>query len=312
MNDILKAGDIVAFKAGNDWLSKAIAWFTQTDVSHTAMAYSEDSIVEMGAYGIGVHKIDISGGDSVYVMRLTSILDAAPLIRSADAYINTKIRYDFPALFILAGLLIYKRIVPTSPLLKITNLILSSACTALDKMLNNILYQSSAPTMICSQLVYQIYYDCGSEYRILIENGCVFNSPIEEGTPNSVRLIDLVGSGNHPAQPAILISSPLENIAMFDTIMKEFYELLCSSEQDAGDNRTLIDISAREMDNTLALTARFLDLVERLLEITGYDMPPESLFVTPGDLVYHALNLENKGTVNLQRLLVAKDFIFKN
>lgn len=33
----LKCGDILVFKAGNNWLSKTIAWLTDSDVSHAAL-----------------------------------------------------------------------------------------------------------------------------------------------------------------------------------------------------------------------------------------------------------------------------------
>ena len=302
----LKIGDIVAFKAEDDWLSKAIAWFTQTDVSHAAMVYTEDSIIEMGASGIAVHNIQISAGDSIYVMRLKSDPDAAPLIRSADVYLNAEVRYDFPALFILAGLLIYKRIVPTKRLLKLMNLILSSACSALDKMLNSFIYHGSAPAMICSQLVYQIYYDCGDEYRIQIENGCVFNSRISEEAPGSIRLIDLIDSEEYDP-PHMVMSSPLVDIELTDAIMEDFYKTLCTSQRETMGSSFNSSAPLPEMDKTLELAVKFMKLLERLLEITGYEMPIESLFITPGDLVYHAVNLENEGMLRLQRLHGSKN-----
>lgn len=310
MNYNLKKGDIVVFKAEDDALSKAIAWFTKSDVSHAAMVYSEDSIVEMGASGIGVHEIEISEGDEVYVMRLSPELDAAPLIRSADVYLDAKVRYDFPALFILAGLLIFKKIYPSSPLIKITDLILSAACCALDKIINSIIYQDDTSAMVCSQLVYQIYYDCGGDYRIRIENGCVFNSQDADGAPGSIRLIDLARDNTFP-EPDLLMSALSSSIAISDGLMQELYELLVSSEQGSDTSVAHVGLLPQELNKTLALTAKFIELLERLLELTGYNMPLEALFVTPGDLVYHAENLKNTGTVTLTRLHTSRDLIFK-
>lgn len=307
MNYNVKRGDIVVFKASGDWLSKAIAWFTQTDVSHAAMVYSADSIIEVGAHGIGVHKMAILDGDSVYVMRLKSNLSATPLIQSADAYLQAKVRYDFPALLILAGLLIYRRIVPSLPLMKLVNLILSAACATLDKALNRILHQSDGPFMICSQLVYQIYYDCGENYRIQIENGAVFNSQLTAGPADSICLVDLAKVGKRT--PADMFMASSDEVSVSNQDMKEFYELLCASEQKNDKAAPDIIIASVEMDKTLALTVKFLDLLERLLESAHYDIPLEALFVTPGDLVYHAVNLENEGTINLQRVHSVKDLI---
>ena len=47
----IKPGDIVIFKAGNTWISKTIAWLTESDVSHAAIVLEDGRIAEMGPDG---------------------------------------------------------------------------------------------------------------------------------------------------------------------------------------------------------------------------------------------------------------------
>ena len=44
----IKPGDIVISKAGNTWISKTIAWLTESDVSHAAIVLKDGRIAEMG------------------------------------------------------------------------------------------------------------------------------------------------------------------------------------------------------------------------------------------------------------------------
>lgn len=314
MKQTLNKGDIIVFKAENDWLSKAIAWFTQSDVSHAAMAYSEDSIVEVGAYGIGVHKVDVSKGDEVYVMRLSSRPDPAPLIASADNYLDAKVRYDFPALFILAGLLIYRRIVPTTKLLDITYRILSAAALMLDEVIQHVVLHHSDQAMVCSQLVYQIFYDCGGEYRIQIVDGCLQSSPISKDISGSVCLCDLLPetktmsdsiAAQIPAKEKFLSPSttyPLTQNEM-NELARELYTALCETSQHALEiSDSLTETENPDMVSTLSAAEHFLSKLKDFLELVKCDMPLHSMFITPGDLVYHAANLDQVDTLSLNRI----------
>ena len=58
MNE-LKPGSVVVFKAGDNWVGKAIAWLTDSDVSHAAMMLENMAMVEMGASGIRVGPVEV-------------------------------------------------------------------------------------------------------------------------------------------------------------------------------------------------------------------------------------------------------------
>lgn len=303
MKQTLNKGDIIVFKAENDWLSKAIAWFTKSDVSHAAMAYSEDSIVEVGANGIGVHKVDISEGENVYVMRLSSHPDATPLINTANAYLDAKVRYDFPALFILAGLLIYRRIIPTNKLLRITNRIISACGLMLDEMIQHAILHHPDRAMVCSQLVYQIFYDCGGEYRIQIVNGSVQNSALQEDA--SIRLCDLLSESKTLAKEEADTDVMKSSLTPEETkeLAKELYDALCETEPHNKENLIHLTVAeTSQINSTLSAAEQFLSKLENFLHLIKCDMPLDAMFVTPGDLVYHAVNLKQEGTLSLERI----------
>ncbi|MDE6203613.1 MAG: hypothetical protein K2G19_09090, partial [Lachnospiraceae bacterium] len=111
MSAAIKKGDMILFFAGDTWLSKSISYLTNSEVTHAAMVYSDDAIIEILADGVQVNKIadwnNVGKGKKAYVMRHKPELDYAPLKRSADAYLNADVSYDFPGLYLLGALLIY-------------------------------------------------------------------------------------------------------------------------------------------------------------------------------------------------------------
>lgn len=311
MKQKLNKGDIIIFKAEEDWLSKVIAWFTQSDVSHAAMAYSEDSIVEVGASGIGIHKVEISNGDGIYVMRLTAEPDPAPLIASADAYLNAKVRYDFPTLFILAGMIIYRRIVPSTDVLHISSQILTACTFMLDEIIQHVILHHTEQAMVCSELVYQIFYECGGEYRIQIVNGCIWNNTISDHADGTVRLYDLLPKEKTSHTfPTNQISETKNNFAAtFFTPQKteqlaaKLYTALCQAEMQMQKDHSLLNKSvSSKLSHTLSIADKFLSKLQYFLELVKCDLPMEAMFITPGDLVYHAANLKKQGTLDLKRI----------
>lgn len=296
----LNQGDIIVFKAEDDWLSKAIAWFTQSDASHAAMVYSEDSIVEVGAYGIGVHKVTAVPGDGVYVMRLCQQLPAAPLVESADHYLSAEVRYDFPALFILAGLLIFRRIMPDTRVFHAVYDVLLLASVKLDEAIQKKLLHKDSPAMVCSQLVYQIFNDCPEPYRIQIENGCVVPEN-DMGQQLGIRLYDMLTEENETGVwKALEITEDMASyIEDEQYLAKKLYEVLQQAKEENTDSLTL---KPGKKEEVLDLAKHFVKGLEYFLKLCQCHMPLEALFVTPGDLVYHAKNLTQVGTLDLTRV----------
>lgn len=308
MNKKLTKGDIILFKAEDDWLSRAIAWFTQSDVSHAAMAYSEDSIVELGARGVSVDKVDVSEGEGIYVMRLVPEMDPAPLIASADAYLNAGVRYDYPDLFILAGMLIYKRIPSTYDVLHISNKILTVCGFMLDEMIQHALLHHTDQAMVCSEFVYNVFYDCGKDYRIQIEDGCIWEGRLTDETDRTLRLFDSLSPENlntdsFTNDTALLEDENTPAPENAKQLAQILYEALCQSETLPGTDNTLPDenVSAK-FSQTVSAAEKFLSKLKYFLELVKCDLPLEAMFITPGDLAYHAVNLEKQRECSLKRI----------
>ena len=70
----IQIGDVFIFEAENDWISKSIAFLTHSNVSHAAMLYLPEALVEMGLSGIGVNRFTLTDDAkqrTVYILRRT-------------------------------------------------------------------------------------------------------------------------------------------------------------------------------------------------------------------------------------------------
>lgn len=279
----MKPGDILVFEAGDSWLSKCIARMTNSPVSHAAMRYVGDTMVEMCGSGIKQSPcLESTGGQKVHLLRLNPEQDPAPLIAAARRYLDEGIPYNYPDLLLFAGLLIYRAARPTPQWQKITDFVLNMACAELDRLLNRLIHRSDIPVMVCSQLVYQCYLDCGDRYRISLKGGL-----LQDSMPGAIRLADLLDTAKDSPQssfPAMI--SPLVDTEL---LAREMYFALTDSEKTAAAE---LRPAQDAMNRTLASAKRFLTLMEQLLEYSGLDLPLPALFVAPSDLLYHAVNLK--------------------
>lgn len=296
----LQPGDILVFEAGDNWLSKCIAKLTSSDVSHAAMCYEGETMVEMGSTGMvcSACKQD-EKGDNAYLLRLHPEQDTKPLLAAAKVYLDETVYYDYPDLIFFAGLIIYRAIRSTKRWQKITDYILELACMELDKMLNKLIHKDGKKAMVCSQLVYQIYLDCGDSYKLQIHNGLLQKGNVMLSDSESVCLAEL--AEKYEAIPA-------ENTAVTDSfasmqgkepdleaVFKEFYEAMAENEREDCELCT-----ANDLNGLVDKTKKFLDKLEELLERAKVTLPVYALFVAPSDLL-KADNLENRGTVQIVR-----------
>lgn len=298
MGKMFQNGDILVFKAGEQWISKCIALLTNSDVSHAAMVYQDETMVEMGLSGIHLTPVTAMHGEGAYLMRLSSEPDSQPLTAAADRYLNARTRYDVPALVILGGLIIYRSIRPTPEFVVIADLILRAASRALDKLIQTVILHNKDKAMVCSQLVYQIYHDCGSEYQIHLEGGILQSgsetakclpqngmirlieeidkkSPIE--APRSAEWVENITGGGDPE--ALSEDDTEDNT---EELSHRLYEVIKAQD----DNLMVSDFSP-----LLKPAKKFLERLEQFLESIESDIPIDALFVTPADFVYHAKNL---------------------
>ncbi len=305
MSTDLQKGDIILFFAGDSWMSKSIAYLTNSEVTHAAMVYSEDSIVELLGDGVHLQKVKLEEGRKAYLMRHDPRLAFEPLKESADKYLNSDVIYDFPGLYLLGGLLIYNQIMPTSRILKCTRLILESGILFLDKIIQKKILHHSGKPMVCAQFIYQIFYDCGGDYRIAITDGCLSANEMNDSRPDTVRLIDLLNE-NHTYETSTpsLLTEEIDNISSTDyaeKLAKELYLALTETNALSASNSDTHSSDSKEMSSVLSLAEQFLDKLKLLLEKLGSDLPLDAMFVNPGDLAYHAPSLKRIDTIYVER-----------
>lgn len=301
----LKAGDILVFKAGDDWVGKAIAWLTESDVSHAAMMLNGTQMVEMSANGIYVGNAEAVEGDHAILLRLSPEKDAAPLTDAAQRYIDCKTRYDFPALVYLAGLIIYRRIRPTMKYVVITDLILREACVILDKLIQSVILKNPDKAMVCSQLVYQVYEDCGKEYHINIKNGLLQAGKDSDQSDGCICLADLAADAPGLDQAAFLNNSITETdskgsdsavMTDVETLARQLYQALTEEEPEDG-----MEFDAADLGNLPSWARCMLEKLEEFLEKSKSNLPIDALFISPADLAYQSTNLDTVGKMNIVR-----------
>lgn len=290
-----KPGDVIIFEAGDDWISKCIAKLTNSTVSHAAMLMSEDTMVEMGAKGIvvdGCSPDDL--GELTHFLRLTPEQDPAPLIKAAQSYLSAGVKFDYPDLLLLAGMLVYRGVRPTPRWKKITDLILQLACWELDKLLNRLIHKGEkVPVMICSQLVYQCYRDCGKDYELVLENALLQG----ENNAGSIRLVDLIQEENC-LMGTDAIQIPINTNG--EILAEELYAALIEAEAESDE----LLLTGHSLGGTVASAAKLLDLVEQILEKSGVALPVYALFVTPCDLLQNTTNLKQYDAARITRVRI--------
>lgn len=288
MNIKLKKGDIILFKTEGDWLGNTIARLTGSDVSHAVILYSENSVIEMIAPGVCINPVTISPGDNAYVMRLKPELDAEPILKAADRYRINKARYDFPALVILAGVIVLQSVTMQRHLLPICNKIILAAAKQLDTLMDKIILQHKENAMICSQFVYQAYYDCGGDYRLKVENGTMYNS------------------SSNTVSPSCLAQLPYSDYETSDELLKaedmtESPEELAQILMEQMEQEPTECLSVKEYPSILPAVHLFRKKIKKLSKLLHTDLSFEALFITPADFVYHTRNLERIATVRVDR-----------
>lgn len=331
MNTTLQKGDMILFFRGDTWLSKSISYLTGAEVTHASMVYSEDSIIEILAGGVQITKIALKDSEQdakkAYLMRHIPELDFQPLKDSADAYLNADIKYDFTGLYLLGGLLIYKKFVPSPRFLNCTGIILEAGLLLLDRFIRKEFLHDSGKAMVCSQFIYQLFYDCGGDYRIPIVDGCLSvnnhtNKPETLLTPKTcpteeICLADLLALDMKQDMASMeedndllftVSEADIDSPSFMEDVAKELYFTLTgSSSESESENDTAtaangLFAKSTHINHVLSLARKFLDKSRQLQEKIGLSLPLDAMFVTVADLAYHAPSLQKIDTVYVKRL----------
>lgn len=286
-------GDILIFKAhGDSALSRCIAALTNSSVSHAAIYYEDDAIVEMGSKGIMKSYVDFKEtGDTAYFMRLKSAPDALPILKNTAKYLDQGVKYDYVSLLLLCGLILNQEMRATPRWEKITDYILKLGCKELDKLINHVI-NGKHPTMMCSQLAYQCYADSGKEYQIKLEN------PVVKNTAQATTLLEF-SENLKAANPLPQVSYQQAKTVPLDNLAVELQS--ASTEEIPAELLASNNLDFEPSSQTQAIVTKFLDLANQYLEKIGSDLPVSALFVTPADLYEHSTNLEEVVEVKVAR-----------
>ncbi|MCL2572203.1 MAG: hypothetical protein FWE11_07350 [Defluviitaleaceae bacterium] len=268
-------GDVFIFRiVEGEILGELIGYFTGSDVSHAAMVYDEEHVVEMGPEGIKVTPICKSAKVPFYHLRHSTQTDMTKVVGAAKKYYNAHIPYDYPSLVILAGMIIYHKHRYTPKYKELVDLILTIACWSLDELLKKITKRNGA--MMCSQLVYQCFRDAGCRSRLKLKSsGAVFEN---EKADNAIRLVDLVGKNKGMKRLETFKIPPSINE---EEIIRNLYEThIGETELERGGYLT-----GQDLTDTASAVNRFMTLLNKVFKKIGPHIPRPSLFITPVDLI---------------------------
>ena len=295
-------GDVIVFKIGaKDWLGEIIGFLTNSRVSHAGMIYPIDTgndsvtdnrIIDVGDEGIRTYNFydfprEEKETNTVYILRHPEYKALNPVIQNARMYLNSELKYDMPGLFLLAGLLVYRKLPITSEWYPFVGKILKKVCMIID---NWIQQNRSESAMICSQFVYQCYHMTEEKYRIVIANG---NLDFNEATAGA-RLIDVCQNLDMNSIPHSEDSLSQQDAEEMDEMFfKQMLNVLSTRSLETTD-----PLLSLPTPNIVEFVHRFNKQMEHFA--TELHLPLESMFVTPADLFEHAENLSLQGTMYLK------------
>jgi hypothetical protein len=167
---------------------------------------------------------------------------------------------------------------------------LSLACWQLDKIIKQVEHKKNA--MVCSQLVYQCYLDCGEKYTILMYDKLLAGA---EDHGETICLADLA---RNAADTSVSYTVSQDHDVDVDTLAKDLFQALEESETVSQDGPTQTTVN---LNNLQKKTAKFLDMLEGMLKELRPNIPLAALFVTPADLLNRSENLRQYDTVHISR-----------
>lgn len=293
-----KSGDILLFEAEdvNNFIEKCIMKLTDSNITHSAMVYKDNTMVEMIASGISLTPFHCSEkGVKTHALRFTPQMSPKPLINAADVYLKSKIKYDYADLILLAGLLIFKKLNLTTVMSEIVFAVLQLACQFLDEIYQRFENKGKRIDMICSQLVYQIYYDCGPDYLIKIRNGL-----LQQDNGKGIRIYDYISHSPKAVHKSLDQQYCKKEYTEIDSnsLAKELFGTLSEQKNVNLSKKTtqFIDVKTHCVKDQ---AEEFIGKIEQLLTVMKINLPLPALFVTPSDLLNNTENLIQYGTASI-------------
>jgi len=306
--DNLKQGDVLLFSPEKgSFISWAITFLTNSNVSHAAMFYDENdkTIIEETPPQVAVNKANERFKErTIYVKRLKNGLPMQPVINDAKMYLNNEEPYDDVGLYMVGILLLYKKFTPNNMQQKIIVKILKKLTSDLTKYINDHKYPGKNP-MVCSQFVAQCYSGAGNDYELMIENGTLENAIIS--TPSVLeQVLNIVKNRTVNNNQSLLMT---KNDIRFwqqtssEDLCKELKSVMTPNTQNSSDilSNEFIDIIS-QFSYIYHITRSGSVQINTANQYNIYDLlrnlhDNENMFTFPADLMDHCTNLEQVGII---------------
>ncbi|MDL2269132.1 hypothetical protein LJC71_07615 [Desulfosarcina sp. OttesenSCG-928-A07] len=303
------AGDVFLFESDGSCISDLICVLSDSKVSHAALYYEEDSIIEEGLSGIQTRKLGELGERAIHVMKY-NIADSedkvAEKIHSVEQkHYNNKDPYSFGNLIMMGVLLLVKmqRNNMPKPAQALLTLICIQLAQKIDDFVKRKTEKPDTHPMTCSQFAYDCYKEAG--YTLQIKR------PVKIGKEKDKSILEeLLSEGESVGKEEELIP-PLDTPTSTDNDGGNIFENLCctllewlkahptENKNDLADEKEVLRQArlfavlllriSKNRSRRLALAPGELVEATKNLKKIVYDG-----FVTPGDLLQNCPDLVEK------------------
>lgn len=323
-NDLQK-GDVLLFEGmKDDFISAAIMFLTDSNVSHSAMTYHEkDGAQDATLVHEASPKVPVSvkeatktfGDRPITVRRLTRPVEQQKLIAAADRYLLEKAPYNNNGLYLVGIILIYKKMSPFFIKNKKISFLMEKLLRLSAKLVTHYINSKKFPKnhpMTCSQFVAQCYDDAGYP---LISYDLMSNAA--KDTLLDQVAVKLQEEPRLLQDRALFANQPdlseAEIVAEANQISKELTEELQNQlASNSLESSSMQDLHGAEADDGLVTAAAEFAMRHYELSNSDSDLMSNSLagpiewlkeqrnlFVSPADLL-NSDKLETTGIIQLR------------
>lgn len=297
-------GDVFLFEHDDSCISRLICRLSGSPISHAAMYFENEMIIEEGLPHIGTRPVTKLGDRVVHVRRYRrSEASCKPLLAAAQKRLDAEEPYSMGNLVTVGILLVFNAWKPDARWA--VKQALSALCILLAKAID---YKKTGGKhgATCSQLVFEMYEEAG--FPLTIDRKCAADANSEDRS-----LVSLAMSYDGPGPALDAVAGCPEN-ASRDTSSFDFEKMCCVLLSVLGEQDTTITAAntSDALDPELyGELVRFADLLRRA------DCPDEagpaannvtdwakralahllenySGFVTPGQLYSDCPDLDNE------------------
>lgn len=306
----LKPGDVLLFSPEKgSFISWAITFLTNANVSHAAMVYDKENLIEETPPQVRLANTAkrVNKDRKIYVRRLKEVTNLDKVITASKTYLNEHEPYNMTGLYMVGVLLVYKKFTPNTIKQRIIVKILRKIVHSITTYINEKKHTGKLP-MVCSQFVAQCYEDAGAAYTLQITDG-------------KKKMLRSQNNGGSLLDQAILLESAVSKKGLLSTSLTsslqreetfETDEALCEELKNAFTSTNLARETPASLSQELVNAIADFGRVHNLLQSNnGKDVSNltnplttlksmETMFVTPGDLLNNCLNLEDLGEIEYE------------